>query len=115
MPPIPKFAQVLAKRAKAKPKVIKTSILVKKLANIKPRKTDTVRGKNSKDNLCETIDILEMNPNDKLSGYKTGEKIKIYNKNNMSEFIEMVCPENPTFDNILELIKKVKRGEKYAS
>lgn len=110
--PIPKFAKEIVKRAKAKPKVIKTSISVKKATNTKSKK---LLEKDSKDDLCETIDILKMSPNDKLSGYKTGEKIKIYNKNNMNKFIEIVCPENPTFDNILELIKKVKRGEKYAS
>ena len=112
MPPIPKFAKEMVKRAKAKPKVIKTSAVVKKVTNTMPQK---LFGKNSKDDLCETIDILKMSPNDKLSGYKTGEKIKIYNKNNMNEFIEIVCPENPTFDNIVELVKKIKRGEKYVS
>lgn len=108
--PIPKFAKEIVKRAKAKPKVIKTSISVKKVTNTKSKK---LLEKDSKDDLCETIDILKMSTNDKLSGYKTGEKIKIYNKNNMSEFIEIVSPENPTFGNIMELIKKVKRGEKY--
>lgn len=33
----------MVKRAKAKPKVIKTSVAVKKATNAKPRKTDTVR------------------------------------------------------------------------
>ncbi len=39
MPPIPQFAKVLAKRAKAKPKVIKTTTAVaKKSVDAKPRK-----------------------------------------------------------------------------
>ena len=38
MPPIPKFAKEMVKRAKAKPTVIKTSAVVKKVTNTMPQK-----------------------------------------------------------------------------
>ena len=38
MPPIPKFAQVLAKRAKAKPKVISGNPVTKKIASNQTKK-----------------------------------------------------------------------------
>ena len=132
MPTIPKFAVALAKLAKSNPKIIPSSPTSKKRINMQPKKftkddielakirKEKIRksinqslSKKSKDDLCDTVDILKMNPNYKLSGYKPGEKIKIYNKNNMNEFIEIICPDNPTFSNIVENIRKVNRGEEY--
>ena len=73
MLPTPKFAKVLTQRAKDNPKVIKTSIPVKNLANTKPKKANTVRKKNSKDNSCKIMDILEINSNDVKKASKQKE------------------------------------------
>ena len=132
MPPIPQFAKVLAKRAKAKPKVfIRTPIIKEKRrcmgksgeVSIRPKKrmrcaeTITAEEENKKllkspifekpdDGSYDIIDLLKMEANKKLKGYRTGEKVKIYNLDDPLSYVEIVWPANTTIKNIVFMARK---------
>ncbi len=132
MPPIPQFAKVLAKRAKAKPKVfIRTPVVKGKRrymeksgeVSIRPQKrmrcaeTITAEEEDKKllkspifekpdDGSYDTIDLLRMEANKKLEGYRTGEKVKIYNLDDPLSYVEIVWPANTTIENVVFLTRK---------
>ncbi len=127
MPTIPKFAINLAKVAKSNPKIISnqasskikenniSQIQTKKFAKddmeLSKIRREEIRKemeqslpKKAKDDLSDTINISNMKPQDKISGYRTGEKVKIYDSNNTSNFVEIVWPANPTSEVLITLI-----------
>lgn len=132
MPPIPQFARVLSKRVKAKPKVfIRTPIIKGKRrymeqsgeVSIRPKKRirraeiTTVEEENKKllqNSICKkpgdssygTIDLLKMEANKKLEGYRTGEKVKICNLDDPFSYVEIVWPANTTIENVVFLTRK---------
>lgn len=125
MPPIPKFAQVLAKRAKKKPEVILKNSIGKKLINTKPKKFANNKDmafarvlkkeikkdsgqsllKKAKNNLYETVDISKIELTKKLEIYKTGEKVRIYDTDSAGNFVEIIWPIDPTVKNIISLTR----------
>ena len=131
MPTIPKFAVSLAKLAKSKPKIIpssSTQITNKrkreshdKIANqhTKRIKSDTTplefkkeKIKKTKNDSTKIINILKIAPYEKLEGYKIGQKVKIYNINNTSNYVEISWPINSTIKNIVSLTRKQILGKK---
>lgn len=118
MPPIPKFAKEIVKRAKAKPKVIKTSIAVKKATNAKPRKTDTIRKEKIKkelkqsftDKLSDNLNLMALTKElksvktDDLKGNadKISEYIKKF-KNFLDIVIASLKPDDSAIDMFNEL------------
>lgn len=132
MPPIPQFAKVLAKRAKAKPKVfIRTPVVKGKRrymeksgeVSIRPQKgmrcAETITAEEEDKRLLkspifekpddgsyDTIDLLRMEANKKLEGYRTGEKVKIYNLDDPISYVEIVWPANTTIKNVVFLTRK---------
>ncbi len=141
MPPIPKFAKALAKLAKANPKVIpgetppkikkrntsektiEKQIETKKFAkdNIE---IDKIRRKRTKKELEQSLpkkarddssvykNLLALKATDKLQGYKSDEKVKIFNKDNLKEFVEISWPKEATAYNVVESVVRVM-VEKY--
>ena len=108
MPPIPKFAQVLAKRAKAKPKVISGSPTTKKIANTQAKKfakddmelVKVMKEKTRKelkqsftDKLSDNLNLMTLTK--KLKSVKTDDLKG--NANKISEYIQK-------FKNFLDIV-----------
>lgn len=136
MPPIPKFAKALAKLAKANPKVIsgetppkikrrntsekntETQIETKKFAK-DDMELDKIRREKIKKKLEQSLpkkarddssvykNLLALKATDKLQGYKSGEKVKIFNKDNLKEFVEITWSKEPTTYNVVESVVSV--------
>ena len=118
MPPIPKFAKEIVKRAKAKPKVIKTSIAVKKATNAKPRKTDTIRKEKIKkelkqsftDKLSDNLNLMALTK--ELKSVKTddlkgnADKISEYIKK-FKNFLDIVIANQRPDDSAIDMFNEL--------
>lgn len=141
MPRIPKFAKALAELAKDNPKVIsgetppkikkrntsektiEKQIETKKIAK-DGMELDKIRREKMKKELEQRIpqkakndssvykNLLAFKATDKLQGYKSDEKVKIFNKDNLKEFVEISWPKEATAYNVVESVVRVM-VEKY--
>ncbi len=117
---IEKMEKTLSKDEKAETtdKKIKAPVNLKKrvdskddmeLAKIRKDETkkelEPVFAKKAKDDLTEVVNISQMKSDEKLKGYKAGEKVKIYDTDDTSQFVEIFLPENPTAKDLLLLVK----------
>ena len=123
MPPIPKFAKTLAKLSKANPKVILGNTATKKFSKndmelIKTRKQEIRKSlekdlyKNSKDDLNLLKDLQNFRAKDKLQGHQAEDRVKIFNKDNLNQFVEISWPKEATVYNVVESVVRVM-VEKY--
>ena len=123
MPPIPKFAKVLAQHAKDNPKVILGNTATKKFSKndmelIKTRKQEIRKSlekdlhKNPKDDLNLLKDLQNFKAKDKLQGHQAGDRVKIFNKDNLNQFVEILWPKEATVYNVVESVVRVM-VEKY--
>lgn len=55
----------------------------------------------------ETTNLLEMEATTILRGYRTGEKVKIFNKDNLKQFVEISWPKEATAYNVVESVVRV--------
>lgn len=123
MPPIPQFAKVLAKLAKANPKKILANSELPKTTKddmelIKARKIATRKSlektvpKKAIHNSTIYKDLQDFQAHDKLQGYKSDDRVKIFNKNNLKQFVEISWPKEATAYNVVESVVRVM-VEKY--
>lgn len=55
----------------------------------------------------ETTNLLEMEATTKLRGYRTGEKVKIFNKDDLKQFVEISWPKEATAYNVIASVVRI--------
>ena len=68
--------------------------------------------KKAKDDSSKYKNLLAFKATDNLQGYKSDEKVKIFNKGNLKEFVEISWPKEATAYNAVESVVRVM-VEKY--
>lgn len=60
-----------------------------------------------KDDISVYKNLLALEATDKLHGYESGEKVKIFNKDSLDEFVEILWPKESTAYNVVESVIRV--------